>query len=380
MNTPSRNLRTLLGGVGPLCLALGLPAANLLAKEITVPSGSILTIQQAVDAATPGDTIIVLPGTYANVSIDPSKPGLTLRAVGPPGSVKVVGLGASVWNVGIYIQADDVSVQGFAISNATDGIRALSTSHGVRITDNQIGNLSGPYGAAIEIDSSSGVEVARNTLFGAVPQEGVGVSMSSDIHVHDNSAINCAVGDDFIVLSGSTDCEIDHNTLHSGGNPNSGIFLNGWSPAGPNTQHHIHHNRMDNAVQGIFLWQSPKCVLDYNTCDSNQTGIYVASSPNCTVDHNEADNNGQQGGGSGIGIGDSPDSIVTYNQATSNAPWGIIVGSSCGTLFAHNSAEGNGQWDLYAPNWDPSSPPTCNTYLDNHAGTASPSLALWDVQ
>jgi parallel beta-helix repeat protein len=126
---------------------------------------------------------------------------------------------------------------------------------------------------------------------------------------------------------------------------------------------------------GIFLWQAPGCQIDHNECDNNpQFGIFLANSPNCTADHNQADNNGD----TGIAIGGSPNCVVVENEADNNGVLGISVGGSCGSSFAHNVAEGNGQYDLFAPNWD--SLPTCNTYQENHANTAVPSLALWDVK
>ncbi len=317
-------------------LALALVPASLHAREITVPSGSYLTIQDGVDAAAPGDTVIVLPGTYVinyaegsswppGVYIGPHKPGLKLRAGGASGSVKIVGVGTIGTGYpilcGILVRADNALVEGFDISGFPTGISIQS--------------------------SPVATQIAHNTIY------------------------RCVLG----------------------------IFLNGSSAAGPNWQAHIHHNQVNNQLNdtlwawagasgtGIFLWQAPGCQIDHNECDNNgTTGISLANSPNCTVAQNVADNNGQ----AGIGIGGSTDGTVSYNEADNNGSWGIIVGSSCGTHFEHNSAEGNGwaapeghpSWDFYgdlfAPNWG--SDPACNTYLDNHAGTASPSLTLWDVK
>jgi len=307
---------------------------------ITVPSGAILTIQDGVDAAAPGDTVLVLPGTYSDdvalqwgpvVGIGPDKRGLKLKAVGPPGSVKIVG---PQHGAGIWINADNALVEGFDISGFDTGINAGGWQmQGTRITRNTIRDCS-------------------------------------------SACIN---------VSGASNYELDHNTLAGG---QYGIFLNGWEGAGPNTQPHLHHNRVNGAqFIGIFLWQSPGCTLDHNVCDNNgEFGIYLAGSPNCTADHNQTDNNGSidrigpDGIFAGIGIlvGDSLNCAVTGNEANNNVACGIVVGSSCGSSFERNVAEGNGQYDLCDPGWG--SLPTCNTYLKNRADTAVPSLALWDVK
>lgn len=142
----------------------------------------------------------------------------------------------------------------------------------------------------------------------------------------------------------------------------------------PNTQHHIHHNRVTaNKGDGINLWQSSGCKLDHNECDNNgRFGIYLQSSPNCAVDNNQSDNNDD----TGILVGVSPNCAVTGNEANNNVSWGITVWESCGSSFERNVAEGNGQGDLNSSEIDSA----CYSMQKNRADTASPSLDFWGVK
>jgi nitrous oxidase accessory protein len=311
----------------PAVLALLLIATSLQAKVIRVPSGEILTLQQAVDAAAPGDTIIVRPGTYSNpdvgqywppiVYIGPDKSGLTLRASGPPGSVEVVGPGIGR---GFLIAADNVLVTGFDISGLDTGI--FGSGLGTQITGNWI---------------------------------------------HD-----CAI--DCIHVGGSSAWEIDHNTLDGA---ERGVFLNGNGELAPgaNIGHRVHRNLVTNATdRGIFVWNSPSCAINDNGVSNCELyGIHLASSPMCTADDNEAINNGD----TGIFLGESPNCTLANNQSDNNGLRGITVGDSCGSVLQRNSAIGNGEFDLFSPDWGS---PSCHTFRKNDADTAWPSLELWDIR
>lgn len=151
-------------------LALAVVSASVQAKVIKVPSGAILTIQQGVDFAAPGDTVMVLPGTYVAEpyeGIVVNKPGLKLKASGPPGSVRIVKMNRPADDPakGIAIMADNVLVEGFDIS----------------------GFWSGVYGG-LGVPHTQGGQITRNTIHDCA-SEGIIVTASSDYEIDNNTVV-----------------------------------------------------------------------------------------------------------------------------------------------------------------------------------------------
>ena len=113
----------LVGVLAILCVGLALSAA-----EINVPA-DYASIQAAVDASAPGDTIIVASGTYIGVSIG-GKTDLTLR-----------GESGAVINGRIVISnCTNLIIEGFQITSPQEGILVLGAIDGLTIKNNDIVN------------------------------------------------------------------------------------------------------------------------------------------------------------------------------------------------------------------------------------------------
>ncbi|MDH6629663.1 nitrous oxidase accessory protein NosD [Streptomyces sp. LBL] len=95
------------------------------------------SIQKAVDAAAPGDTVLVSPGTFQE-SVKVSKPGLTLRGMGArtvikPGTDKAANSCAERGNGICVVGTKDANVEGVTVASLTvtgftgDGVFAMAT-------------------------------------------------------------------------------------------------------------------------------------------------------------------------------------------------------------------------------------------------------------
>jgi len=107
-------------------------------RTLEVGSGKEFeNIQDAIDNASPGDTVLVYPGTYEErltVEVD----NLTLRSVDGPKSTIINGRGKDI----LEVHADNVTIDGFTIENGTHGI-SLYKSNGCKVINNVITHCMG---------------------------------------------------------------------------------------------------------------------------------------------------------------------------------------------------------------------------------------------
>ena len=192
-------------------------AATEIARTLIVNSGE--SIQDAVDAASPGDRILVQPGLYTGTPGDDAvvevrTDDLTLR--GLPGAVIeargfrygiMVGEDAPISAAGCPpITVQGFTIEGFTVRNATDSGLLLVGVDDYSITDGRYidNDEYGPF----PVCSTNGY-IARNFASGH-KDAAIYVGVDDGVVIEHNTVTQSAIG---IELENATNVVVRHNTL-----------------------------------------------------------------------------------------------------------------------------------------------------------------------
>jgi parallel beta-helix repeat protein len=220
----------LLGLLGMVAVAS--PAAAHASRTIVVTT----TIQAAVDAAQPGDTILVPPGTY-HESVLITKSHLTIA--GSPAAV----LDAKGTRTGIRVGTGTISRGGPAPACPPVAVKGF-TLEGLTITH---ASFSGVFLIGVDGYHLTGTRYVDNPVYGPFPV--------------------C-----------SRNGLIDFNQVTGGGSAagpstDTGIYV------GDDDQVTVRHNRVTNYVIGVVVENSIHAIVQNNLLKQNTAGIYVAVFP-----------------------------------------------------------------------------------------------------
>ena len=371
--------------------------------------GEFPTIQSAVLAANPGDTIKVDPGTYKEqVIIDTNSRGATLN------NLKLEGSGQS----STFIQlpptappsqttaileisiAQKVTVNGFTIEGPGNTPFA-SIGYGVEVD----------HGGSAIITNNHITHIRDNPLSG--DQNGVGILVGRQSQGTTGSAmISHNIIDDYqkggiVVDNTGSSAMIDHNTITGVGSTpliaQNGIQISRGATANV-TSNNVSQNLYAAASPtgdestGILLFQPGAVMVAGNMLSHNDVGIYslAASAPKignnnvsfstfngivldattrAQVNNNTTDNNGSGGSGDGgIAVIDtSMNNTVNGNMSNNNDGDGIFADSTTmGNVFSNNTMRGNSIWDAEDQSHGTGTAGTANTWKGNHGGTSNP--------
>lgn len=292
------------------CLAVSLVVITIAANAktwIVRPVGPLKWLQEAIDKAKPGDTIIVEKGVYRQPTIVVNKP-LYLKGIGYPvldGQKKIEIM---------IIKSDGVVVEGFAVQHS-----GYSGFNDV---------------AAIRIVNSRQVIIRNNklddTFFGIYSQHAVNCTISGNV-LHSNAVneitsangIHCWKSDSMLIanntISGHRDgiyFEFVTRSLIKGntstGNVRYGLHFmfsnddayignlfknNGAGVAvmfskGVTMRQNTFAENWGGAAYGILLKEISDSHIAHNHFVRNTTGIYMEGTNRIKVEQNSFDNNG----------------------------------------------------------------------------------------
>lgn len=333
-----------------LLLCAGIFHLGLIIFPTTVSSGTLYvggggplnytTIQDAINASNPGDTVYVFNGTY----YESVKVNRTLNLTGEDKNTTIID-GRMVGDV-IEVTADLVNITGFTVTNSSlvsgAGIR-LNYSDDCTISYNNISSVNyvGVFAfysnrstfhnntvlsnlfSGIFLGYSHNSTVDNNTLLGNNP--GIALYHADNNTVENNTALNnsAAIGMSFS----------DSNTIYNNNASNNsyGIYL------GSSIGNTINNNNISsNTNEGIYLDVSNQDnIITNNTISYNMMGVYDLYSGPTTIIHNDFIGNI----GTGLSLFGSSGTVSVNNVSGSNN--GITLTESNVFSIAHNNVSDN---------------------------------------
>ncbi|MCD6100247.1 MAG: right-handed parallel beta-helix repeat-containing protein, partial [Candidatus Marinimicrobia bacterium] len=282
-------------------------------------------IQDAIIAASAGDTIIVRDGNYTE-NVDVNK-RLTIRSEN--GSENCIVDATKSPDHGFEVIADNVTISGFTVKGATGWIRISEST----IKDETVRGVEAkrehgqPDKAGIYLDGVDNCDISNNNV--SDNDDGIVLWYSSKNNINNNICYPRRERGEGIRLEGSLNNNItDNNCL----NFHIGIYL------GEVTKNNlIANNNVNSCYEGIALYYSSGNNIINNNCSSLRSGIYLISSSKNIITKNRVNL-----GVIGIELQSSENNFITNNSVKFTHYAGIWLNTSKNNLISNNCFFNNG--------------------------------------
>lgn len=332
------------------------------------------SIQNAVDLADPGDTIIVRDGTYTgNITVYKR---LTIHSENGAQVTTVQAAGEHVFK----LTADRVNITGFTIMGDANhcGVHLKDVNNCTIANNIILDNYQGMYlsnannnsihnntaknntNNGIYLYASTNNRINHNNASYNLNYYGISLSSSNQNEIRDNIALaNHLHGIKLLTAHNNT---IVNNTANK--NSNNGMYLDSSSNnrivannASYNVKYHgivvstSDHNdirdniALGNHLNGIGLWTAQNNTIVKNTANNNgNSGIYIDTSSYNTIRNNNAAHNVKY---HGIFLVSSDQNELRNNRALGNHVQGIKLSAAQNNTMVNNTVENNSDCGIY---------------------------------
>jgi len=335
------------------------------------------SIQDAIDAATDSQTVIVCPGTYyENLEFDGKN--ITVQSTDPSDSTVIASTiidGGGIGEVVTFLGGDTSNLEGFTIQNGNAnsgaGIYVFSSTPIIRY--NTIKNNTADFGGGIALLNNSQATITHNII-----RDNTGTGSGGGLYVNNSFP------------------SITHNTIqdNTSGFGGGGIYLYEYcnSTISNNT---ISGNQASDNGGGISVhhYSNPYIgsnIIAGNTATKEGGGIHVSHYCDPTLNLNNISNNsttGTSGYGGGIFIESSSAPTISQNAVQANSAKygsGILVKDntpsslyyiSGNTIENNTGASQGGGICIFNSNNLSISP---NNVITNNSAIAGGGILVWE--
>ena len=356
--------------------------------KLQIPTAKYATIQAAVDAASPGDTVVVARGTYTEqVTFAADKDNITLRAQSPF-QAKIVAPATLTGDKAIVEVdgADGVTVRGFTITGpaqtagdlaygvAIDGGSATIRDNFItRIRNNPLDGAQTGIGVIVLGDQSKASAVLSGNLITDYQKGGVVVfGADATAAVSGNVVVGAgptdAIAQNGIQVSDGADAAVSGNTVTGNVYTGEGVSAAGIYADTAGSVSVTGNRVFGNQTGLLLLTLSDVLVIGNRVFDNTADGIDLGSVTGGLVLGNRVEGNA----GDGVLLSDTTGVVVAGNRVRNNDARGLAVtdGSNGNVIFG-NTLRGNTQFDAFDDTTGTRTGGTANFWFNNRGGTAN---------